>query len=63
VTSAGWCGRAGTIDEAIESVNSFREEDRKFASSEESVGEFWLWKLAEHVIQREFGDPEGPVAG
>ena len=33
-----------------------------YASSEEFVGEFWLRKLAEHVIQREFGDAEGPIA-
>jgi len=37
-------------------------EDRKLASSEESVGDFWLGKPAEHVIQREFGDPERPIA-
>ena len=33
-----------------------------FASSEESVGEFWLWKPAEDVIQRELSDPERSVA-
>ena len=32
------------------------------ASSEESVGVFWLWKLAEYVTQRELGDPEHPIA-
>src|SRR4030095_16219557 len=32
------------------------------ASSEEFVGEFRLGELAEHVIQREFGDAEGPIA-
>ena len=37
-------------------------EDRKFASSEESVGQFWLREPAEHVIQTEFGDPERPIA-
>ena len=26
------------------------------------MGELRLWKLAEHVIQREFGDAEGPIA-
>ena len=36
--------------------------DGEFGSSEESVGEFWLWKPAEHVIQSEFGDPEHPIA-
>jgi hypothetical protein len=37
-------------------------EDKKFASSEESVGEFWLRKPAKHVIQGEFGDPERPIS-
>jgi len=37
-------------------------EDRKFASSEESVGGFWLRELAEQVKQRKFGDPERPIA-
>src|SRR5450631_3988615 len=31
-------------------------------SSEESVGELRLWKLAKDVIQGEFGHAEGPVA-
>ena len=37
-------------------------EARKFASSEEPVGEFWLREPAEHVMQRDFGDPERPIA-
>jgi len=37
-------------------------EDRKFASSEESVGESWLRELAEHVMQKELGIPECPIA-
>jgi len=36
--------------------------NRKFASPKESVGAFWHWKLAQHVMQREFGDPERPLA-
>ena len=36
--------------------------DRKVASSEEFVGEFWLEKPAKHAIQGEFSDAERPVA-
>ena len=36
--------------------------DRDFASSDKSVGEFWLRQPAEHVMQGEFCYPEGPVA-
>ena len=43
-------------------VREFVDDPGNFASSEESVGEFWLWKLAEHVIQGEFSDAERPVA-
>ena len=35
---------------------------KNFGSSEEFVGEFWIGELAEHVIQREFGDAEGAIA-
>jgi hypothetical protein len=33
-----------------------------FGSSEESVGEFWLRKLAKHVMRGEFCDSERPTA-
>lgn len=47
-------------DRSIGAAHSFA--DQNSALSEESVGESWLWKPAEHVIQRELGDPERPMA-
>ena len=43
-------------------LDGIMAEDGKFASSEESVGKFRLREPAKHVIQREFGDPERPIA-